>query len=117
MIIFLVTYKLKAESPIQKYAKLYKLIEDVYNCEEISEIDLSFDTGYPVDLILKVAKWFFLLNKIYAIGIIPGRAMFHVWAPKTLIIFTKTSVILPLPSAFALIWRGSKNFLNFVICI
>ncbi len=70
----------KAESP-EKYAKLYKLIEDVYNCEEIPEIDLSFNTGYPVDLILKVAKWFFIEQDIRYWNY-SGRAMFMSGVPK-----------------------------------
>jgi len=70
----------KAESP-EKYAKLYKLIEDVYNCKEIQEIDLSFNTRYPVDLLLKVIKWFFIEQDIRYWNY-SGRALFMSRVPK-----------------------------------
>lgn len=70
----------KTESP-EKYAELYKLIEDVYNCKEIKETDLRFNTGYPVDLILKVAKWFFIEQDIRYWNY-SGRAMFMSGVPK-----------------------------------
>lgn len=65
----------------EKYAELYKLIEDVYNCKEIKETDLRFNTGYPVDLILKVAKWFFIEQDIRYWNY-SGRAMFMSGIPK-----------------------------------
>lgn len=70
----------QVESP-EKYAELYKLIEDVYNCKEIKETDLRFNTGYPVDLILKVAKWFFIEQDIRYWNY-SGRAMFMSGIPK-----------------------------------
>lgn len=70
----------KKESP-QKYKELYKLINDIYNCEEITESTLKFDSGYPVDLILKVIKWFFIEQDIRYWNY-SGRAMFMDGVPK-----------------------------------
>ena len=69
----------KEESP-EKYKKLYKLIEDVYNCKEIEDTNLKFDSGYSVDLILKVAKWFFIEQDIRYWNY-SGRAMFMSGVP------------------------------------
>ena len=65
----------------EKYKKLYKLIEDVYNCKEIEDTNLQFNSGYPVDLILKVAKWFFIEQDIRYWNY-SGRAMFMSGVPK-----------------------------------
>lgn len=70
----------KAESP-EMYLKLYELIKAVYNCKEIPETNLKFKTGYPVDLILKVAKWFFIEQDIRYWNY-SGRAMFMSGVPK-----------------------------------
>lgn len=70
----------KAESP-ENYKKLYKLIENVYNCNEISDTNLNFKDGYSVDLILKVAKWFFIEQDIRYWNY-SGRAMFMSGVPK-----------------------------------
>ena len=70
----------KAESP-ENYKKLYKLIEDVYNCKEIQDTNLKFKDGYSVDLILKVAKWFFIEQDIRYWNY-SGRAMFMSGVPK-----------------------------------
>lgn len=70
----------KAESP-EKYKKLYKLIEDVYNCKEIGDTNLKFSSGYSVDLILKVTKWFFIEQDIRYWNY-SGRAMFMSGVPK-----------------------------------
>lgn len=56
--------QIKKSESSEKYAELYKLIEDVYNCKEIQETSLSFNTGYSVDLILKIVKWFFIEQDI-----------------------------------------------------
>ena len=61
--------------------KLYKLIEDVYNCKEIEDTNLKFDSGNSVDLILKVAKWFFIEQDIRYWNY-SGRAMFMSGVPK-----------------------------------
>ena len=70
----------RAESP-EKYKKLYELIENVYKCQEIEDIDLQFNSGYPVDLILKVAKWFFIEQDIRYWNY-SGRTMFMSGIPK-----------------------------------
>ena len=73
--------KIKKAESSEKYKKLYKLIEDVYNCIEINYSDLQFNSGYPVDLILKVAKWFFIEQDIRYWNY-SGRAMFMSGVPK-----------------------------------
>ena len=70
----------KKESP-KKYKELYKLINNIYNCEEITESSLKFDSGYPVDLILKVIKWYFIEQDIRYWNY-SGRAMFMEGVPK-----------------------------------
>lgn len=72
--------KAKKEEYPEKYKKLYKLIEDVYNCKEIEDTNLQFDSGYSVDLILKVAKWFFIEQDIRYWNY-SGRAMFMSGVP------------------------------------
>ena len=73
--------KAKKTESQEKYKKLYKLIEDVYNCKEIEDTNLQFNSGYPVDLILKVAKWFFIEQDIRYWNY-SGRAMFMSGVPK-----------------------------------
>lgn len=69
------------ESP-KKYKKLFLLIQDVYNCKEIQDnLDLEFTNGYPVDLILKVLKWFFIEQDIRYWNY-SGREMFMTSVPK-----------------------------------
>lgn len=69
----------KEESP-EKYEKLYKLIEKFYNCKEIEDTNLQFSSGYSVDLILKVAKWFFIEQDIRYWNY-SGRTMFMSGVP------------------------------------
>ena len=73
--------KAKKTESQEKYKKLYKLIEDVYNCKEIEDTNLQFNSGYPVDLILKVAKWFFIEQDIRYWNY-SGRVMFMSGVPK-----------------------------------
>lgn len=73
----------KRDESREKYAILYTLIEDVYNCKEIGDnINLKFDTGYDVDMILKVIKWFFIEQDIRYWNY-SGRAMLMSGIPKT----------------------------------
>lgn len=72
----------KRDESREKYAILYTLIEDVYNCKEIGDnINLKFDTGYDVDMILKVIKWFFIEQDIRYWNY-SGRAMLMSGIPK-----------------------------------
>ena len=72
----------KRDESQEKYAILYTLIEDVYNCKEIGDnINLKFDTGYDVDMILKVIKWFFIEQDIRYWNY-SGRAMLMSGIPK-----------------------------------
>jgi hypothetical protein len=74
--------KIKKEESEVKYKKLYLLIEEVFNCREINnDISLVFNTGYPVDLILKVIKWFFIEQDIRYWNY-SGRTMFMSGVPK-----------------------------------
>ena len=64
----------------QSYKKLHKAIERIYNCEDPDVIlqeygNISFNVGYPVDLILKVIKWFFIEQDMTYWNW-SGRAMF-----------------------------------------
>ncbi|GAI41710.1 unnamed protein product [marine sediment metagenome] len=49
--------------------RLYQAIERVYNCEDPEDMlpectDIKFNVGHPVDLILKVIKWFLIEQDI-----------------------------------------------------
>ena len=58
--------KKKAENP-EMYRKLYALLRSVYECHDVSDIqmaELNFGTGLPVDHILKVIKWLFIEQDI-----------------------------------------------------
>jgi hypothetical protein len=56
------------ENP-RKCIRLHKSIERVYNCEDPEDIlseygDVKFEKGHPVELILKVIKWFLIEQDI-----------------------------------------------------
>jgi len=73
----------KIENP-QMYNELYRLIKQVYECKDIvpsSYQNLSFSTGYPLDLILGVIKWFFIEQDIRYWNY-SGRGMFMLSVPK-----------------------------------
>ena len=58
----------RAENPVTG-RRLHQAIERVYNCEDPEDIvseytDVKFNAGHPVDLILKVIKWFFIEQAI-----------------------------------------------------
>lgn len=60
--------KKKAENPAT-CRRLHQAIERVYNCEDPEEIlpeyaDIKFDVGHPIDLVLKVIKWFLIEQDI-----------------------------------------------------
>lgn len=58
--------KKKAENP-ELYKRLYMLLQKVYDCRDIEEVeyaDISFSSGLPVDHILKVMKWLFIEQDI-----------------------------------------------------
>jgi len=60
--------KKKKENP-KLYRRLHEAITRVYNCEDPSEVlrdysDLKFESGFNVELILKVLKWFFIEQDI-----------------------------------------------------
>jgi len=58
----------RAENPATG-RRLHQAIERVYNCEDPNDIlseyaDIKFNTGHPLDLILKVIKWFLIEQDI-----------------------------------------------------
>ena len=58
--------KKKEENP-EKYQQLYDLLLKVYECHDISEDEMSgltFNSGFPVDHILKAIKWLFIEQDI-----------------------------------------------------
>ena len=73
----------KAESE-KKYARLYELIRRIYECDDVSDIEMAelhFSVGLPVDHILKIIKWFFIEQDIRYWNY-SGRAMFWNSVPK-----------------------------------
>lgn len=57
----------KKNEDSKEYLKLRHLIDNLYNCSDVTdeEIDyLNFQSGYPVDLLLKSIKWLFIEQDI-----------------------------------------------------
>ena len=76
--------KAKKSNNPENYKKLFSLMQRIYNCQEIPSQEyesLEFDTGYPVDLILLVTKWYFIEQDI-AYWNYSGRAMFMSGIPE-----------------------------------
>lgn len=51
----------------EMYVRLHKFLRRVYECEDISDADMEtiqFNTGLPVDHILKAIKWLFIEQDI-----------------------------------------------------
>lgn len=49
------------------YRRLFELIQKTYECREISlaeYTELDFGIGYPVEMVLKIVKWFFIEQDI-----------------------------------------------------
>jgi hypothetical protein len=75
----------KAENGMA-YLDLFKLIENVYNCNEISPKDyshLKFASGMPVDMVLFIIKWLFIEQDVTYWNY-SGRAMFMSGDPSNL---------------------------------
>lgn len=56
----------KAENP-EMYRRLYELLVRVYECHDVSDEEIAtvhFNTGYPVDHIIKTIKWLFIEQDI-----------------------------------------------------
>ena len=56
----------KDENP-EKYAVLHSLLRRVFECEDVADeemLGLSFETGLPVDHIVKAIKWLFIEQDI-----------------------------------------------------
>jgi len=72
-----------AEAP-ESYAKLFDLIERIYDCQEVTPKDyetLKFRSDLPVDMILGVVKWFFIEQDVTYWNY-SGRAMFMSGVPR-----------------------------------
>lgn len=59
----------KTENP-KRLVKLIQAIEDVHACKDPDEVlssrgNLSFRSGWESDLLLKLLKWFFILEDVY----------------------------------------------------
>jgi hypothetical protein len=66
------------------YAKLFELIKNIYNCNEISPEDyaqLRFPSGLPVDMLLFIIKWLFIEQDVTYWNY-SGRAMFMSGVPR-----------------------------------
>lgn len=51
----------------EMYSKLFHVLQQVYECHDVSDSELSgikFTTGYPVDHIVKAIKWLFIEQDI-----------------------------------------------------
>lgn len=49
------------------YAELYKLLNDLYECKDVSDARIAavnFDVGLAVDLVVKTVKWLFIEQDI-----------------------------------------------------
>lgn len=58
----------KNENPAMS-RRFYEAIKEVYECKDPEDIlpkhaDIKFDTGYSLELVLKVIKWFFIEQDI-----------------------------------------------------
>ena len=61
--------RLKKQKNPTMCVRLHQVLERVYKCEDPEDIlpeceDIKFDVGHPVDLILKVIKWFLIEQDI-----------------------------------------------------
>jgi hypothetical protein len=53
----------KQKEDAEKFDIVRRLIEKIYNCEDITEEEIGsvqFKVGYPIDTILKAIKWLFI---------------------------------------------------------
>lgn len=68
----------KAEDPVQ-YQKLRAIVDRAFNCDQILDSDFAgftFQSGYPVDMIVKCIKWLFIEQDVtYWHGV--GRSMLY----------------------------------------
>lgn len=74
----------KLENDSRKYREFYELIESVFNCNDVSTTSyqsINFSSGYPVDMILGVIKWFFIEQDIRYWNY-SGRNMFMSGLPE-----------------------------------
>lgn len=57
----------KKEESGEVYTRLYNLLKRIFDCEDVSDDEMEaihFNTGLPVDHILKVMKWLFIEQDI-----------------------------------------------------
>jgi|SRR5215213_59310 len=56
----------KTANPVL-YRRLFELIQKIYECKQISLAEYTesdFGIGYPVEIVLKIVKWFFIEQDI-----------------------------------------------------
>lgn len=76
--------KLKKAKSKKEYARLYELIRRIYECDDVSDIEIAklhFSVGLPADHVLKIIKWFFIEQDIRYWNY-SGRAMTWNIVPK-----------------------------------
>lgn len=59
--------KIKKEHDMGEYCKVSKIINKIYNCENILDLeylDIIFNVGFPIEVILKSIKWLFIEQDI-----------------------------------------------------
>jgi len=59
--------QMKKSSNHEMYIKLYELIKNIYECHDVSDMEIAkvkFETGLATDHIVKVFKWFFIEQDI-----------------------------------------------------
>ena len=59
--------KLKKEESSAEYARLFALMQRVYECDDVSDSEMAsvnFSSGLPVDHVLKAVKWLFIEQDI-----------------------------------------------------
>ncbi len=59
--------KSKKKKNPRNYKKVEALIEKIYSCEDVSDAQMraiKFDSGHPIELILKSIKWLFIEQDI-----------------------------------------------------
>lgn len=57
----------KKEENSERYMRLYSLLKRIYECEDVSDAEMTelhFNSGLPVDHVLKAIKWLFIEQDI-----------------------------------------------------
>ncbi|MES2837204.1 MAG: hypothetical protein V4667_06760 [Bacteroidota bacterium] len=71
--------KAKKEENINEYAKVKNVIDKIYNCQNVTDEEmtsLNFTIGFPIELVLKLIKWLFIEQDV-TYWHASGRAKFY----------------------------------------